>query len=385
MSDKSGKMLDWRPVKESLGKRKENQEAMLLKAKAEKEEQLAKKSPQADQLNERLIMMKNADAEVNEARKSLASKEEEERKLQALKEEKDRNDKRSEDEEERKFQALKEEKERNDKRSKDQEKQEELDRRNQKDADKNGSLTVRTSSYLIVKYFGQWDENGEIDQPSLAKFDALRCRPSFGELRPCAVETMCDIMNMNTASMFIDAGSGRGKLALQVFFRYPNVKKIVAMELMKSRYDVGVAGMRNLQKNFPMTFDLEEHKDGTTVLFSFKGQNRVMEMKNMDLFDLPKETYQQADVLLLETAIMRHDEIRSKVLMQTKVGCHILSYEPYRNYGKVSIECNCGKNCNVGFHLGMMQGERFIDIGKDVTFHTTWGTNCEFAMAKRLH
>jgi hypothetical protein len=367
MKVESGKNMSWLKLTESLNKAKENAE-LLVKVKEEKERLLSEaKELQNKQKEELLSIYKEAEeASIAERKKKelihqeLVRKEEEKRKKEEAE--------RQQQEKERIVKELQ---------------QAELDCKDQKASDEKGCFTFKLANYLISKYCGPWSGNGEVDSESLDKFDALKCHSTFGELMPNAVEMMCEVMDMKNAKMFVDAGAGRGKLALQVFLRFPNVQKIVAIELMKSRYDVGVKAVREIQKRWPMTFELQESKDGLSVFFSFRGQNRVLEMKNMDLFDLPKEEYQKTNVLLLETAISRTSEIRCKLLMNTPIGCHVFSYESYEKYGKVDIECRCGK-CNVGFHLGMLKGERFMQIGCGLTFHTTWSPQTQFAMAKRI-
>jgi hypothetical protein len=161
----------------------------------------------------------------------------------------------------------------------------------------------------------------------------------FGEVLPHGVSKIFDMDHLQGAKarVFYDLGSGPGKMALQAWFEFPNIDKIVAVELCESRYKSGVKAMQRLCKAWGHIFSFKEHNDKYVELTMIHEKdstgkaNRVLHFHNQNLFKFADDA-KEADCVMLETDFPKETEADlTRLLGKFKPGCRVLLYKkvPY--------------------------------------------------------
>jgi hypothetical protein len=194
----------------------------------------------------------------------------------------------------------------------------------------------------------------------------------FGEICFSGVETVLDSNHLDVAhcDILLDQGAGLGKLAMQVFLQYPNVKQVHAIEFCQTRANIAITaaqvlhGKLNAQAKQASVDGSKKPAGGSCFLQvkladlhpsakitqridgsirvsdvtaskrkyeSRDSQIRSLEFKHDDLFS-QTELMAVADIIILETKIRtrRYSEL-IKLLDTVKVGARILTYENLMN------------------------------------------------------
>lgn len=122
---------------------------------------------------------------------------------------------------------------------------------------------------------------------------------AFGEILPEGVEKYASLLDVKHATTLFDLGAGRGKLAMQLFLTYRNLKKVVGVELGPGRAEVGLAALKILgqQKHFTTT---ATGSSVTIVESDDQKQRRSLEFREGNLFHATDAF--EADVVVMETA-----------------------------------------------------------------------------------
>jgi len=198
----------------------------------------------------------------------------------------------------------------------------------------------------------------DTDREVATKTDSSLC---FGEVLPEGVSKMLDKdhLHASSAKVLYDLGMGLGKLAMQAFLEYPNLDKVVGMELAYSRCEKGKSALAQLAEITPSedtswkltklgdgTFKLTEtrtisdkheslHSDSKVV---YKPQinpqsqekkivrERLLEFRRGNLFQATD--CKDADIIVCETKI-RPSKFKELCLLlnSVKKGARILTYE----------------------------------------------------------
>ena len=129
---------------------------------------------------------------------------------------------------------------------------------------------------------------------------------------------------------------GTGKLAMQAFFEFPNLKHVVGVEIAFSRYNIAERGAINLVTNYPNDFQLYKWTKGSVVAVCntdpktgkipvHEGQRRVLEFRREDLFKSFDAIV--ADIIVLQTdfPVQVHDSLCS-MASRFRRGTRVLSY-----------------------------------------------------------
>ena len=66
------------------------------------------------------------------------------------------------------------------------------------------------------------------------------------------------------ATTFMDLGMGTGKVALQAYFEHPNLKRVVGIELARSRWLIGKNALHRLVREFPEEFSFSDEEDSSS-------------------------------------------------------------------------------------------------------------------------
>ena len=132
-----------------------------------------------------------------------------------------------------------------------------------------------------------------------------------------------------------DLGMGTGKLAMQAFFEFPNLKHVVGVEIAFSRYNIAEQAAVNLVTKYPNDFQVCKWVKGSVIAVSNtdpktgkpppEGQRRVIEFRREDLFKSFDAIV--ADIIVLQTdfPVQVHDSLCS-MASRFRRGTRVLSY-----------------------------------------------------------
>lgn len=118
---------------------------------------------------------------------------------------------------------------------------------------------------------------------------------------------------------------GLGKFILQSFLQYPNLKKVVGVELAQSRYEKGEAAVQKLVSSVE-GFEIAHLEVRKNVAMRTKSDNRTLEMRRANFFEV--QGINEADIVILETKInpTKYGEL-TDLLQRLKSGTKLLTYE----------------------------------------------------------
>lgn len=154
----------------------------------------------------------------------------------------------------------------------------------------------------------------------------------YGEILAPGVTKLMNPLHLDArhASVLVDLGCGLGKLLLQTFLQFPNLKKCVGIELAHSRAVIACEATRNLARHMPKHFRVEQYLPGVMVrirsVSSRFGKNRILELRkgNMWVCDSVKE----ADSIILHTELTKESIGNFKELLSNmKIGCRFVTYQ----------------------------------------------------------
>jgi hypothetical protein len=148
----------------------------------------------------------------------------------------------------------------------------------------------------------------------------------FGEFLATGVHRAFDKEHLDgsNAKVVYDFGMGLGKLLLQVYLQFPNIEKLVGVELSPSRYQLGRDGMNRFyhQHSGQYTFVKTEEKITSIV----DSASRLLEFREQNLFDAKEGL--QADIIILETHFPKEVWDRlTGFIANMKSGSRLLTYE----------------------------------------------------------
>jgi len=138
----------------------------------------------------------------------------------------------------------------------------------------------------------------------------------------------------------LELGSGRGRLALQAFLQFPELRTVLGVELVGSRHRAAAAAAVRLQESFPSRFALEAacgggRRQASVRLTEGAGESaRRCELRMADLSEVPDEDLKSADAILLEVVmppgpgvVAAHSRLCSRLAALCQHGCVIAAYE----------------------------------------------------------
>lgn len=173
---------------------------------------------------------------------------------------------------------------------------------------------------------GQWGRTGDVvtAEEERQKGDQ-KVSLVYGELHPDGVSKLLsrDSANAATAEHLVDLGAGKGRLVLQAFLTYPNLKLAVGIEFSESRFKCATECMANLARLNPLLFTYSYNRGAARLETRFG--NRVMEMRLGDLFGYG--SLSSADIVICQTDIpaQRRAEL-STMLTKIKCGARLVLY-----------------------------------------------------------
>jgi len=153
----------------------------------------------------------------------------------------------------------------------------------------------------------------------------------YGELLPRGVNKALDERHLDArrATTLYDLGMGTGKVAMQAFLQFPNLKRVYGVELSRARYRLAEEAMLALAS--PSTDGLEpnvrvtHHVKGERCVVVKTTTKQTLEVARGNLFSTAD--LESADVIMLETEIPSDAFGRFSALLDSaREGSRVLTY-----------------------------------------------------------
>jgi hypothetical protein len=125
----------------------------------------------------------------------------------------------------------------------------------------------------------------------------------YGEVLPKGVAKALDADHLNgrNASVCFELGMGTGKIALQAWLQYANLRKVVGVELAESRYMIGEVALLDLVTHFPAIVELRSHTPGLEITIGAVG--RTLSFRMGDMLLVPTNELMEAEIVFLEVVL----------------------------------------------------------------------------------
>lgn len=154
-----------------------------------------------------------------------------------------------------------------------------------------------------------WGQDSSLHRVSA---ETATANPMFGELLPKGVEHLCNPTHLNVAkaSNFYDLGAGYGRMMMQVFWSFPNVKLVVGVELCRDRYEIGAKAILHLCDLVPSCLKITGRYQNSLIVHMVQDPTtrkelvppRVLEWHNADLFTFTQRIH-TADIVCCLAAL----------------------------------------------------------------------------------
>jgi hypothetical protein len=184
-----------------------------------------------------------------------------------------------------------------------------------------------------------YQTDGHLCVHSADKQEALHLGASllYGEVLFEGVSKMLSApyLAAGNSDTLYDLGMGTGKLAVQAFFEYPNLRHVVGVEIAFSRYNLAERAAINLVAKYPKDFKVLKWQKGVLIAVCTvdaatgdaapEGMRRVLEFRREDLFKSFDAIV--GDVIVLQTDFppQVHDALCS-MASRFRRGTRVLSY-----------------------------------------------------------
>jgi len=153
----------------------------------------------------------------------------------------------------------------------------------------------------------------------------------YGEVLPRGCNRILDVEHLNAAGCrsLYDLGMGIGKFALQAFVQFPNLDKVVGIELAYSRFVLGERAALTLVKEWPSQYTLLSRVPNHHIIITSNhpttGVQRTLEFRRGNLF--AATDCQDADIVIAQTNFPSETQIKlCRFLGCMKPKCKILTY-----------------------------------------------------------
>jgi hypothetical protein len=171
-----------------------------------------------------------------------------------------------------------------------------------------------------------------------------------------------------------------------VFLCYPEIERVVGVEMVRSRYALGVAALKALSVEFPTVFVFEEAKTSATLTmkrtFDPKIPRRVVELHHGDMFawrDLAKE----AEIVICECdlPIAKKADLKD-LLCSMKPSSRFLLYH---SFSELPSYVEGSASGTFTLTDAAAKKHRFSPIRPGHGFTVTWGSGAHiFYLAQKL-
>lgn len=112
----------------------------------------------------------------------------------------------------------------------------------------------------------------------------------FGELLCRGAEQVFAVHNLNLgqACVFFDLGSGLGKLCIDAFLRFPNLQRVIGVELAGPRFEQSVLAVERLRTHL-LSSSTPEHDRPEDVVLASKHDNTTLTEYWGDSIDVSRD------------------------------------------------------------------------------------------------
>eukprot|EP00929_Paragymnodinium_shiwhaense_P067242 TRINITY_DN33858_c0_g1_i1.p1 TRINITY_DN33858_c0_g1~~TRINITY_DN33858_c0_g1_i1.p1 ORF type:complete len:352 (-),score=72.18 TRINITY_DN33858_c0_g1_i1:141-1196(-) len=168
----------------------------------------------------------------------------------------------------------------------------------------------------------------------------------YGELLPDGVSKALSPQHLggalleNTNRAVLELGMGSGKVAIQTFLQCPNVKRVLGIELVESRFALAEIALHKLVSNRPDDFEVKAVSSGKLLRVEEKKTSRLLEFRCADFFTLGLDLTGQSDAIWF--AVNIPCKLFPKLcerLATAKTGCRIFSYHSLDSIWWADIKC----------------------------------------------
>jgi len=138
----------------------------------------------------------------------------------------------------------------------------------------------------------------------------------------------------------LELGMGSGKVALQVFFQCPSVKRVLGVELVLSRYTLGADALRRLVAAKPSEFILKAETPDQMMRVQEISTGRLLEFRCADFFQAGLDLTPHCDVIFF--AVNIPCKLFPKLcerLAAAKEGCRLFSYHALDSIWWADVVC----------------------------------------------
>ena len=202
----------------------------------------------------------------------------------------------------------------------------------------------------------------------------------YGEVLPRGCNKILDSEHLNAAECksLYDLGMGTGKFALQAFVQFPNLDKVVGVELAQSRFVLGEKAALTLvaetRENGNSEYRLVSRVPSKRIVIAQTmedGRDRILEFRKGNLF--AATDCHDADIVIAQTNFPAETQVKlCRFLGCLKPGCRILTYLNLWQLWKRSP---------------MMFRQMDINRSHDDRFATSWSMHrgCHFYLWERMY
>ena len=118
---------------------------------------------------------------------------------------------------------------------------------------------------------------------------------------------------------------GTGKVALQAFLQFSNLKRVFGVELSAARFRIAEKALLNLLMMYPNKYVLQRHVTGKFLSVRALETSQVLEVACGNLMHI--DDIQEADIVMLETEVSPEVFGQfSGMLNRAKEGSRLLTY-----------------------------------------------------------
>ncbi|KAJ8605221.1 hypothetical protein CTAYLR_000465, partial [Chrysophaeum taylorii] len=153
----------------------------------------------------------------------------------------------------------------------------------------------------------------------------------YGELLPRGVNKALDERHLDArrATSLFDLGMGTGKVAMQAFLQFPNLRRVYGVELSSARFKVAEEALLILASSATSSHEpnvrVQSHVKGESLTVVKTTTKQTLEIAHGNLF--ATRDLDHADVVMLETEIPSNAFPQFSTLLDSaREGCRVLTY-----------------------------------------------------------
>ncbi|CAK9027042.1 unnamed protein product [Durusdinium trenchii] len=153
----------------------------------------------------------------------------------------------------------------------------------------------------------------------------------YGEMLPDGVSKALHVSRLGEAlregSMVLELGMGSGTVAMQIFLQSASVRKVVGVEIVRSRYMIAEAALQRLANEEPHSFRITEHISGQRITLEEATTGRSLQCHCADFFSMGLDLVQNCDVIFFAVNIpWKLFQQLCQRLTEVKEGCRLFTY-----------------------------------------------------------